>query len=202
MQPGCGCLATDSVMMNVLVNSRFSHIKGLALGSTLVEVLVALVVLGIGVIGFSAMQLRSVAVVNEAYFRTQAILIAQDVIERIKANPRGWPNYYASQEWQGSDIVVAQPCIVSSISVDLVNGCDQVNEIVEFDHFEVSQQLRVSLPKATISIHGSCVGGVACVDVMWGETGAGTNCSVVLLEIEEVMDHHCVSVNFIAYRQQ
>ena len=201
-QPGCGCLATGSVMMNVLANSRFSFVKGSALGSTLIEVLVALVILGIGVIGFSAMQLRSVAVVNEAYFRTQAILIAQDVIERIKANPRGWPDYYASQEWQGSDIVVAQPCIVSSIPVDLESGCDQVNEIVAFDHFEVSQQLRVSLPKATVSIHGSCAGGVSCVDVMWGEAGTVTDCSVVLLGIEEVMDHHCVSVNFIAYSQQ
>jgi type IV pilus assembly protein PilV len=189
-------------MMNVLVDSRLSPVKSLVLGSTLIEVLVALVVLGIGVIGFSATQLRSVALVNEAYYRTQAILIAQDVIERIKANPRGWPDHYASQEWQGSDIVVMQPCIVSSMPVDLASGCDQVNEIVEFDHFELSQQLRVSLPKATISIHGSCAGGVSCVDVMWGETGTGTDCSVVLLGIEDVMDHHCVSVNFIAYRQQ
>ena len=37
-----------SVMMIALVDSGLSFVKGLALGSTLIEVLVAIVVLGIG----------------------------------------------------------------------------------------------------------------------------------------------------------
>ena len=178
--------------------------RGRNLGSTLIEVLVAIVVLGIGIIGFSAMQLQSAVVVNDAYYRSQAVAIAQDVIERIRANPRGWPSHYASQNWQGSDAVVMQPCVVSTLPMDLASGCDQVNEIAEFDHFEVSQQLRVSLPKATVSIHGSCAegGGVSCINVTWGEAGLGEDCSVALGGIDEVMDRRCVSVSFITYRQQ
>ncbi len=182
----------------------FSSGKGLTLGSTLVEVLVALVVLGIGVIGFSAIQLQSAAVVNDAYYRTQAVAVAQDVIERIRANPRGWPSHYASKEWQGSDTVVVKSCVASTLPTGLASGCDQVNDIAEFDHFEVSQQLRVSLPKATVSIHGSCAGdgGVSCIDVTWGEADTDVRCSVAWGGIDEVMDRRCVSVNFIAYRQQ
>ena len=193
-----------SVMMIVLVDPRLLSVKNLVLGSTLIEVLVALTVLGIGVMGFSAMQLQSGAVVNDAYYRTQAVAIAQDVIERIRANSRGWPSHYASQEWQGSDAVVMQACVASTLPEDLASGCDQVNEIAEFDHFEVSQQLRVSLPKATVNIHGSCAGGggVSCINVTWDDAGSGTNCSVALGGIDEVMDRRCVSVNFIAYRQQ
>ena len=71
------------------------------IGSTLVEVLVAMVVFGVGVIGFVAMQLKSIEVVNDAYYRSQAIAIAQDVIERIKANPAGWPDHYGGKQWGG-----------------------------------------------------------------------------------------------------
>ena len=190
-------------MMIVLVDSDLSFVKGLALGSTLIEVLVAIVVLGIGIMGFSAMQLQSAAVVNDAYYRTQAVAIAQDIVERIRANPRGWPSHYASQEWHGSDTVVMQPCVVSTFPLDLASGCDQVNEVAEFDHFEVSQQLRVSLPTARVNIHGSCVGGggVSCIQVTWG-ADLGADCSVAWGGIDEVMDRRCVSVNFIAYRQQ
>ena len=188
--------------MIVLVNPDSSPIRNFVLGSTLIEVLVALVILGIGVIGFSAMQLQSVAVVNDAYYRTQAIVIAQDVIERIKANSRGWPGHYASQEWQGSDDVVMQPCVVSVVPIDLTSGCDRKDEIAEFDHFEVSQHLRVSLPNAKVRIHGSCIGGggVSCVDVLWGEKDTSRTCSNDLSNV--VMNHQCVSVNFIAYRQR
>ncbi len=186
--------------MTVLVDSRWLPVKCFVSGSTLIEVLVALVVLGIGVIGFSAMQLQSVAVVNDAYYRTQAIAIAQDIIERIRANPRGWPGHYASQEWQSSDVVVVQPCVVSVMPADLASSCDREDEIAEFDHFEVSQQLRVSLPNAKVRIHASCVGsgGVSCVDVLWGEKNTGGDCSIDLVNV--VMGNQCVSVNFIANR--
>ena len=191
-------------MMIVLVDARFLPGKGLVLGSTLVEVLVALLVLGIGIIGFSAIQLQSAAVVNDAYYRAHAVAIAQDVIERIRANPRGWPSHYASQEWQGSDTVVVKSCVASTLLAGSASGCDQVNDIAEFDHFEVSQQLRISLPKATASIYGACAGGggVSCIDVAWGEADTGVRCSAARGGIDEVMDRRCVSVNFIAYRQQ
>jgi len=184
------------------LSNVFLPVKCYVLGSTLIEVLVALVVLGIGVVGFLAMQLQSVTVVNDAYYRTQAIVIAQDVIERIKANSRGWPDHYAMQEWQGNDVVVMQPCAVSVVPDDLASACDRADEIAEFDHFEVSQQLRVSLPNAKVHIYASCFGGggVSCVDVLWGGKDISGACSDA--QVDTVMDHQCISVNFIAYRQR
>lgn len=178
-------------------------VKARICGSTLIEVLVAIVVLGIGTIGFSAMQFQSVTVVNDAYYRTQAILIAQDVIERIKANPRGWPDYYESQVWQGSDVVAGKPCTASVILGGMDRVCDRASQVAEFDHFEVSQQLRASLPKAAVSVYRSCYAsvGVSCVEVGWSNANLGSGCSVASAGIDEVMERRCVSIKFIAHGQ-
>ena len=140
-------------------------------GSSCIEVLVSLVILGIAVIGVVAMQIKSVTVVTDAYYRTQAIAVAQDVIERIKANPRGWPDLYAGQEWRGSDSISQLPCAGIDIPLDVSAGCDQENEVVKYDHFEVSHFLLVSLPNSIVRILEQCPGGrlFSCVEVSWGD---------------------------------
>ncbi|MCH8499298.1 MAG: type IV pilus modification protein PilV [Marinobacter sp.] len=55
-------------------------------GIALVEILVAVVILGVGLLGLAALQVRSTQMVNEAQYRSQAILLAEDLIERIRAN--------------------------------------------------------------------------------------------------------------------
>lgn len=55
-------------------------------GVGMVEVLVALVILAIGVLGFTALQLRAVDATSEALYRIQAMNLARDLAERIRAN--------------------------------------------------------------------------------------------------------------------
>lgn len=52
-------------------------------GTTLIEVLVATVVLAIGLLGVIALQLRGVQSTQVAYQRTVATLIARDAVERL-----------------------------------------------------------------------------------------------------------------------
>ena len=61
-------------------------------GVGLVEVLVALLLLAIGVLGFSALQLRAVDASLEANKQVLALTIARDLAERMRANPQAVRN--------------------------------------------------------------------------------------------------------------
>jgi type IV pilus assembly protein PilV len=55
-------------------------------GFTLVEVLVALLVLSIGMLGIAALYLDSLRASRAALYRTQAVTLASDIADRIRAN--------------------------------------------------------------------------------------------------------------------
>lgn len=58
-------------------------------GFTLIEVLVATVVLSLGLLGLAGMQIWAVKNTGNAFFRTQATLAANDMVERMRGNPEG-----------------------------------------------------------------------------------------------------------------
>ncbi|MFQ6023932.1 MAG: type IV pilus modification protein PilV, partial [Acidiferrobacterales bacterium] len=53
------------------------------------EVLVALLILSIGLLGLAALQTAGLRFNTQSYQRTQAVLNAYDIIDRIRANPGG-----------------------------------------------------------------------------------------------------------------
>lgn len=61
-------------------------------GFTLLEVLVALVVLSIGLLGLAGLQLTSVTNTRDAYFRSQANTLSYDMTDRMRANLTGVQN--------------------------------------------------------------------------------------------------------------
>jgi type IV pilus assembly protein PilV len=58
-----------------------------ARGFTLVEVLVTLVIMSIGLLGLAALQLTSLKANHGSATRTQAVYLAYDIIDRMRANP-------------------------------------------------------------------------------------------------------------------
>jgi type IV pilus assembly protein PilV len=59
-------------------------------GFTLLEVMVALLVLSIGLLGLAMLQATNLQFNTDAYTRTQATLFAYDIIDRMRANsPQG-----------------------------------------------------------------------------------------------------------------
>ena len=62
-------------------------------GVGLVEVLVALLLLAIGVLGFSALQMKAVEATSEAMNQVNAMNIARDLSERIRINRDGLLDY-------------------------------------------------------------------------------------------------------------
>lgn len=55
-------------------------------GFTLVEVLVALIVLSIGMLGIAALYLEGLRATRDALVRTQAVALTADMADRIRAN--------------------------------------------------------------------------------------------------------------------
>ena len=60
--------------------------KATSTGFTLIEVLVALSVMSIGLLGLAALQLQGLRGTHDAALRTQAIALATDTVEHLHAN--------------------------------------------------------------------------------------------------------------------
>ena len=60
--------------------------KKLQHGTTLIEVLVSLLILAFGLLGMAGLQTVSLRNNQSAYFRTQATMFANDMVERMRAN--------------------------------------------------------------------------------------------------------------------
>jgi type IV pilus assembly protein PilV len=82
-------------------------------GFTMVEVLVALVVLAIGLLGIAGLLLKSLQSGRTATYRTQAVNLTADLADRIRMN-RTATNGYATLF---GDLVVAVP------ACDTTGGC-------------------------------------------------------------------------------
>lgn len=62
-------------------------------GVSMIEVLVALLILTIGLLGVAGIQTQMQTAQLEAYQRSQAIVLVQDMVDRINANRRNAANY-------------------------------------------------------------------------------------------------------------
>ena len=56
-------------------------------GFTLIEVLVSMAILGVGILGVAALQITSTQNNSDAYLRSQAVFLAYDIADRMRANP-------------------------------------------------------------------------------------------------------------------
>lgn len=55
-------------------------------GFTLLEVLIAVLILSVGLLALASLQTRGLATGHNAYLRSQAVVLARDMAERIRAN--------------------------------------------------------------------------------------------------------------------
>jgi type IV pilus assembly protein PilV len=92
-------------------------------GFSLLEVLIALAVLAIGLLGLASLQVYGTRYNHTAYSRTQATMMIYDMIDRMRANPVGVSSgSYSTVYANGSGSISAPNCAaVSCSSADLAN---------------------------------------------------------------------------------
>lgn len=86
-------------------------------GFTLIEILVSMLILTVGILGVAAMQLVSFQTNQSAFSRSQATYLAQDIFDRIRANPAGYNTtviYDDIDACDGAAIPVNPACINST----------------------------------------------------------------------------------------
>jgi type IV pilus assembly protein PilV len=114
-------------------------------GFTLVEVLVAVVVLAIGLLGMAGLQVAGLHYNHNAYLRAQATLLASDIAERMKANPVGvQAGNYDNPTAAGTQ---ADDCLTTT-------GCAAA-AMAGHDFYEWNNALSTRLPNGK---------GVVCID--------------------------------------
>ena len=140
-------------------------------GFTMLEVLVAIVVLAFGLLGLAGLQADGLRNNTSAYLRSQATLMAYDMLDRMRANTQG------VESGDYDNLLDATPTDPDCISTDA--GC-AVAQIAQSDAYEWSQQLSTLLPSGQGRVIGNGSGSIFSITVMWDDrrTGVtGTDCS-------------------------
>ena len=88
--------------MNTNRTDRGRYAPGAAGGFTLIEVLVALVILAVGFLGLAALQARGLQFTHDAYIRSQATVLAYDVVERMRNNVGKASSYITASDPAGT----------------------------------------------------------------------------------------------------
>lgn len=130
-------------------------------GVGLVEVLVALLLLAVGVLGFSALQFRALDAAQEAADRTAAINIARDLADRMRINRLGFASYKTAINNKESET----GCFGSAVGY--TPNCNSA-KIAAYDATEIvakAQELG-----QTIVIADCVASSLRCIYVSWGET--------------------------------
>ncbi|MEE9358334.1 MAG: type IV pilus modification protein PilV, partial [Sedimenticolaceae bacterium] len=70
----------------VRVHKYFLPSQSKGRGFSLLEVLISIVVLSVGLLGIAGLQLMSLKMNDSAYCRSQAVVLAEDMLERMRSN--------------------------------------------------------------------------------------------------------------------
>jgi len=127
-------------------------------GFTLIEVLIALIVLSVGMLGIAGLYVHSMQAGRTSMFRHHAVTLAGDVAERIRANPRAGAIYAGS----GAN----NQCVAAG------RNCSS-EQMAQNDIFTWSQQAGDTLPDGAVSIsyNGGLMPPEYRITVSWSEAG-------------------------------
>jgi len=78
------------------MNAINKKLKQRQAGFSLVEVLITLVIMSVGMLGIAGLYVQSMQAGRTSMFRHQAVTLAGDVADRIRANPRAGAAYSAA----------------------------------------------------------------------------------------------------------
>lgn len=128
-------------------------------GFTLVEVLIALVIMSVGMLGIAGLYVQSMQAGRTSTFRHNAVTLAGDVADRIRANPTAGGAYTAVG---GAD----SGCVSMGVN------CSQP-QMASHDIFLWTAQAAESLPAGTVTItfDGTVNPPTYLIEVEWVEAG-------------------------------
>ncbi|MNQ72020.1 hypothetical protein D3C85_867120 [compost metagenome] len=146
------------------MRTEYSRVRRHA-GFTLIEVMVAILVLSVGLFGMAGMHARMLNGQFDAYQRAQAMLLTQDMVNRIRANPGpARTGAYDNQELGLAAAVCSESTNAHAAANDLACWSEALRGVSVSD--DEGQQF------------GSMIGARGCIDRI-----SGTATSEVVLRV-------------------
>jgi len=109
-------------------------------GFSMLEVLIAVLVFSLGIIGLAGLLIFAIQSNHVAYLRTQATFLAHNMADRMSANPAGlWGN--------GGNSFYNGSYPVSASTASCAAGCNP-QQLADYDKAQWSTQLTTFLPNA------------------------------------------------------
>lgn len=134
-------------------------------GFSLLEVLIAMVVLSIGLLGIAGLQATSKRTSYEALQRTTAVMLTRDIIERMRTNPDQIAAYNGTVD---TTTITHNDCSAAT--------CTPV-QLAAYDLFEWQQAILGASELSDTGVNtGGLVSPVGCITV----AAACTSCSVTV----------------------
>ncbi|WLF83591.1 type IV pilus modification protein PilV [Moraxella sp. ZY210820] len=141
-------------------------------GVGLLEVLVALVLLGVAVLGFAALQLRAINASLEANNNVQAVSLARDLAERMRVNRDGLITY------QGNYTGASGATANSNNNTCATSYCTPA-QLAQYDFAQVQQRATEMGMSVAVRNCQGITSRRACIYVAWEDTtptnGTGEN---------------------------
>jgi type IV pilus assembly protein PilV len=126
-------------------------------GFTLLETVVSFLILGVGLLGIAALQGNALRFSSQAYLRSQAVIVAYDIFERMRANPAGVSGgYYAPGE------IVEHP----AGTIDCTSIACTPRQLALFDMTKWNQRILQALPSGSGSVSATGEGEYT-VTIYW-----------------------------------
>lgn len=141
-------------------------------GVGMVEILVALLVLAVGVLGYAGLQLKALQGATAAQTRVRAVMLARSALELMKVNPG---RDYAGGDWPHADVAAGSP--PPDRNGCIAQACDGA-AMRAWDIRQLTWQAATDLPLGRIVVM-PCTSAAGetplCVLVSWGG-GSAASC--------------------------
>jgi type IV pilus assembly protein PilV len=140
-------------------------------GFSLVEVLIALIIMSVGMLGIAGLYVQSMQAGRTSVFRHHAVTLAGDVADRIRANPTAGAAYAGG----GAN----NNCVAGGIDCDAA-------QMASNDIFLWDQQATESLPNGDIIVayDNAVAPPTYTISVGWDEPGEQLNYTIVIPVME------------------
>jgi len=100
------------------MNSYFSYRKYAQHGFSLIEVLIALIIMSVGMLGIAGLYVQSMQAGRTSMFSHHAVTLAGDVADRIRANPTAGIAYAAGAGANNNCVASGASCDVGQMAAN------------------------------------------------------------------------------------
>lgn len=137
-------------------------------GVGLVEVLVAVLLLSVAVLGFSALQVRAISATDESLVRTQALSTIRGLSENMRANYLQIETYQTAINAADSNTVADNSC------QELTNTCDSEEIAIKEANSTVAKlneyDISIRIKNCPSNEGTSEFSKIKCIIAAWGDT--------------------------------